>query len=151
MKHNEESISKDAIGTIICPKCDEIMARGYYTILNSCPNCGCVEEPVIIDELLAPTIVELNKKGYRTKACCSSHIYDKHGYIAFYNDELLESIQKYSNGKIKFNNCYDIELNDKFCIRWECVDYHKGYSRAINQVVAVNKMLYKWARSLPKK
>ncbi len=57
---------------------------GYY---HPCPHIGCGGEVVWIDELLVPTIVKLNQKGYKTKYSCSGHSYQNNPncYIMFAN------------------------------------------------------------------
>jgi hypothetical protein len=41
--------------------------------LAQCPKSTCAGKVVDIDELMIPAIVTLNKKGYHTSGCCSSH------------------------------------------------------------------------------
>jgi hypothetical protein len=139
-------IRDDAIGTVICHQCNKIMDRGVYTSKNECRYCGCTEEPIIIDELIAPVIVLLNKKGYITRTCCSGHIHTGHGYIEFYTHDLLESINKFANGKYNF---YKFNYYDEFVIRWEFLDYKNGVIRSMNDLININKLLYRWAKSLP--
>jgi len=47
-----------------------------------CKVKNCYGDVVEIDELLIPTIIELNKKGYKTKYCCSGH-YDTRPYNSY--------------------------------------------------------------------
>lgn len=70
---------------------------------NVCLKCGCVKNEfdsqlslfydgkecnhdfVEIDDMLIETILILNRKGYKTKACCQGHLYEgvNLGYICF--------------------------------------------------------------------
>lgn len=73
--------------------------RSYeITVLRgniACPKCeGNLVE---IDDLLAPTILLLNHKGYKTQYCCSGHLcLDQprvHTYVVF-DDAILRYIDK---------------------------------------------------------
>ena len=57
--------------------------------LSSTPDNNRVE----IDDLIAPAIQELNKRGYRTSACCSGHI-DKppYAYIQYEFGEMTPEV-----------------------------------------------------------
>ena len=41
-----------------------------------CIHCNELSVGIQIDEMILPTISELNKKGYETKFCCSGHSLD---------------------------------------------------------------------------
>ena len=61
---------------------------------NTCKVKGCFGEVVEIDELFVPVIAELNRKGYRTKFCCSGHYHTYkndyiNSYISFENNVAL--------------------------------------------------------------
>jgi len=44
---------------------------------NKVENCECTQQNIAeIDDLISETIQILNKKGYKTTACCSGHNYD---------------------------------------------------------------------------
>lgn len=64
---------------------------------NMCKVKDCYGDVVEIDELFVPVIAELNRKGYRTIACCSSH-YDNRSsnayssYIYFEDDIVLPNL-----------------------------------------------------------
>ena len=51
----------------------------YYHIDDDRINAPLVE----IDELIAPIISILNKKGYKTEYCCSGHFRNSRTYIVF--------------------------------------------------------------------
>lgn len=76
----------------MCLECYEV----YNMNLPYCPketcNCGQVIE---VDELMLPTIMILNQKGYCTEFCCSGHAY--HGYCNSYitfNSFLTEMLKE---------------------------------------------------------
>ena len=65
----------------VCLECNEI----YTEKMGRCPKASCCGEVVEVDELMIPTIIALNEKGYVTDYCCSGHFYDKRStpYIMF--------------------------------------------------------------------
>ena len=65
----------------LCMNCYEIYDRD----LGYCPKVNCHQDIVEIDELMLPTIILLNQKGYMTDFCCSGHSYLEYNnpYIAF--------------------------------------------------------------------
>jgi len=78
----------------------------------NCINKNCDGILFEVDELFAPIMLILNKKGYKTKYCCSGHIkpdeeityckkYQKHyknleihSYICFNSDVIIPNIPK---------------------------------------------------------
>lgn len=65
----------------LCLECYET----YDIPLQKCPKTSCYGYVEEIDDLMLPTIILLNQKGYCTKFCCSGHTYDKacYPYVAF--------------------------------------------------------------------
>jgi hypothetical protein len=57
----------------VCLECGEI----YTERMERCPKASCYGEVAEVDELMIPTIIKLNDKGYITDYCCSGHFYDK--------------------------------------------------------------------------
>lgn len=70
----------------ICMECYEEYTNGsvkpYPSGRVMCPKPSCSGDVVEIDELIFPAIIELNKKGYKTRNSCSGHF--KEHYIHFY-------------------------------------------------------------------
>src|SRR5699024_5601752 len=103
---------------------------------------------VELDELIAPTIILLNQKGYFTKYCCSGHWYENvcSPYIYFESgfepvceppkDFTWEFIER-DDGNTIIRAEYDGDKNDII------MKYHWVYW--------VNDNLYKWADNLPVK
>ena len=110
----------------------------------SCENWGVGEDGSYFecDDLIAPTIIELNKKGYITTECCSGHPYREvivdGAYIAFSKNYEFEKIPK------------DFIMEDN--VLSETYDNNEPRSgwKGIEEIVQVNKMLYEWARDLPR-
>lgn len=65
----------------LCLDCFEV----YDILLKYCPKKSCQGKMVEVDELMLPTIILLNQKGYITEYCCSGHINDCYPYILFDN------------------------------------------------------------------
>ena len=76
----------------LCLDCYKTYDQDYYKEIKKdkikkykrikCINKKCNKNNFIeIDELMIPTIIELNKKGYKTEFCCSGHINPKSYYI----------------------------------------------------------------------
>lgn len=63
----------------MCLECYEIYNMSLPYCLKETCNCGQVIE---VDELMLPTIMILNQKGYCTEFCCSGHAYQ--GYCSPY-------------------------------------------------------------------
>ena len=129
----------------ICMDCYEIYRTDYQLIkgeYNHCPKNDCYGEVVEVDELLLPTIIELNKKGYTTEYCCSGHYYDKckNTYIKFCDWVELPSTP----------NGFKVETNkhdDSITIRKDYADNETVFEDICKSVVE----LYEWAKSLEEK
>ncbi|RXZ78014.1 hypothetical protein EBB07_28570 [Paenibacillaceae bacterium] len=141
----------------ICLTCYEIYDSSFLNLSNAknkrkcdCPKHSCHGDVVQIDELIAPTIILLNQKGYATKYCCSGHWYSDHppnAYIMFegevekfrvlpqgfkYDVDTINSKRTYYAGNTIRNNYNDSDNLSKF-----------------EFVLSSNKRLYDWAVSLP--
>lgn len=155
MKFNKTLVRSEYIGCEICPDCNEVHDRSHVAFVGECPNCGSRKDGVIVDEMLCPAIIELNKKGYITKACCSGHTYDKGGYISFNNHSMLNSLIDFvsKNNEYPSNiTYYNLEKEfeqDKICIRWKQTDKKQYYISILKDLLDANEMIYKWACSLP--
>jgi len=157
---------------LFCPKCmtvkrinaiinnDSNIDIDYHRLVCSfnekCPSCR--DDMVILDSDITESVINLNKKGYKTEYCCSGHD-DRNtnsAYISF------NESQHY-----KFNNilppeewCYDniddgyIFNHNEVCIRpitkFICNEYYKYKDIQINEVIKRNiRFLNKWIDKLP--
>jgi hypothetical protein len=114
----------------------------------SCPKSECLGEVVEIDELFLPTIIELNRKGYLTKFCCSGHYYENcpNAYIMFENDISLPNIP---NGYAK-----EIENDGNVTIRHMFGDGHTDSETILKykyytEILKNAEITFKWAKKLP--
>lgn len=72
----------------VCSRCWGTRLSGYsfQMELGLCRRCGKQDgftTVIEIDDLLAPSIIALNKKGYVTNFCCSGHLNKHSSYIWF--------------------------------------------------------------------
>ena len=112
------------------------------------------------DELFAPIISILNKKGYKTKFCCSGHIkpesdiiycptytkihknYDIDSYIVFEEDIKLPSIPD----GYKYDEKTDGDLLPN-CIR-KTFDNHKKVDTILSEIINNTAVVLNWAKNL---
>jgi hypothetical protein len=72
---------------LVCAKCWKPDPGAIKGVNSSCRACGQKWALVEIDDLLTPTIIILNLKGYGTKYCCSGHVGHPYAYISFEQDK----------------------------------------------------------------
>jgi hypothetical protein len=110
-----------------------VFIEGYGEFI--CPKVSCDSGVVELDELIAPTIIELNKKGYITQYCCGGHWYNSlfSAYIMFYDDCMPETIP---DGFIK---------ESENVIRYRV----EGEFDKFEESLKVGKLLYDWSKGLP--
>lgn len=141
---------------LLCLKCFKVYNQKTIKY-NMCKVKDCQGEVVEIDELFVPVIAELNKKGYKTRACCSSH-YDNsnsnayNSYIYFneeyifpslpndymYDQDLYPWVDWVSNGHDKRNT-----IRIQF-------DKNKNFNELSKDVLNNAINVLKWAEGLPK-
>lgn len=115
------------IGQCFCPDCYHFMERACQYVwggYSGCPKCKSVDEPIVVDEMIAQSIILLNRKGYETKACCSGHLTGHSGYIAFYHDvdinlDDLPSFTFRLTGDYDINTAYGNRGQRANTFRWE--------------------------------
>lgn len=135
----------------VCLKCGEI----YIERMGCCPKASCCGEVMAVDELMIPTIIKLNDKGYMTDYCCSGHYYDKGGspYIAF--SRLIFDIFGEDNLRKLFKDLpepwyideEDME-NGFFCIRARMLDGMDDI-KAFEYITDLNVELLEFVDTLP--
>lgn len=114
--------------------------RPGYSV-GSCPECsGWMVE---IDELILPTIIELNKKGWTTDFCCSGHLGQPLNflgtYISFTDDVAPPTVPT------------DFHINPDNGAMYLDEEKHFGSGgiEGFKQLFELNLSLYEWALSLP--
>ena len=106
---------------LFCPVCFNVYFANQITPMWEngrpfmyCPSaiCNAHSELATIDELMIKPIVNLNKKGYRTRYCCSGHEmrdkYSEKGYILF-------------DKNYKFSSLPEEWEEDAFALRGACI------------------------------
>jgi hypothetical protein len=108
-----------------------------------CPKADCQGDVVWLDELIAPAIIVLNKKGYTTKYCCSGHWYENYSYMYIYFNDWVLLPEKLPDGFVK-------DKGDKITIR-NTNDNFKNYSveEKFKFVTESNLRLLEWVNALP--
>ena len=71
----------------LCSKCFDIV----YFKCHKCTKCDYEEENIEIDSKLAFQISILNKKGYKTKFCCSGHALENFITTYIYFEDKIDS------------------------------------------------------------
>ena len=120
-----------------------------------CINCGEKSHGIEIDEMILPTISQLNKKGYFTEYCCSGHGLDgrigsisgggvgNNFYIMFARG--LEPTEHPKEIGIKIENDFGRIIYRKI------FETDFDYFRISNVILEFNKMVYEWAKKLPER
>ncbi|XMB85858.1 hypothetical protein RJG79_10675 [Mycoplasmatota bacterium WC44] len=133
---------------LVCFDCNDVYdkEKTYFNReirdWNQCPKTICNGALEEIDELMIPTIIELNRKGYVTRSCCSGHLYDScpQVFIMFGNDYAPVTAPKGFSLKIgRYGIIVEVEkklekIEDDFIL----------YQR----ILELNKILYQWSLSL---
>lgn len=110
----------------------------------SCPKADCLTgEVVYIDELILPVIKLLNEKGYRTKHCCSGHIYNENDcYVIF--EAYVKELPNIPEG-------FSLTKGEDDCLILSYDFNNKVWSKErYKNILAVNNRLFEWAEKLPK-
>jgi len=151
----------------ICEKCYEPLDlsahRNIYWDAFICRHCKKIVKGIELDELIIPIISILNKKGYKTKYCCSGHGLDSlvsmkrksadlinNWYIMFdglykYKELNLDSL-KLDGVNIEFEN-----FDGDTIIRHRFIDELENFYIALGFVSSLNITMYDWANSLPER
>lgn len=140
----------------VCMSCYESYGN-EISLLNSykdedgihytCPKRSCYGEIVDIDDILVPTIILLNEKGYYTTASCSGHLeeVDTSCYIMF--DETVEKLPSAPPG---FTLTAAItNSGDKILTLSKEFNTVPSAIHAFQQILTTALQLYGWALSLP--
>jgi hypothetical protein len=123
--------------------CDECYER-YERELDSCPKLNCEGDVNEIDDFMIPIIVNLWKKGYKTKYCCSGHMneFKDHFqcYIMFDQEVPLNDLP--SGFKL------DSERNIVEYVVEEKDWFNLSYIDKLDVLRYTNESLFKWTKGL---
>ena len=134
----------------VCLECGEI----YTEKMARCPKASCYGRVVEIDELMIPTIIALNDKGYVTDFCCSGHFYDRNVPYIFFSPFIFEIFEEDELREL-FKNLPEPWYIDEgdvddgyFCIRARMLD---GMSdiEAFKYITDLNIKLLEFVKELP--
>ncbi len=135
---------------LLCLKCYKFYNQKTIKY-NMCKAKDCTGEVIKIDELFVPIIIELNKKGYITKFCCSGHI-DKDNnssYIYFEDNVRLPYLPK---GYLYDQDMYPQVDWKKYkgmdTIRKD-FDKNKNLNKLSKDIFENAIMVLEWAENLP--
>ena len=126
------------------------VGRYSFNLYNDREDVRIFEPVFECDELIAPVISILNRKGYKTQFCCSGHVNSRSLYkddlqrcyimFNYKKDLLLESGFTMPDG---FEFDEDPYINDSTVIE----HYYSKYYDWI-EILDTMKALYKWAEQL---
>lgn len=159
-----------------CSKCWSVVTDNIRTLNNidKCVNCGDVL--VQIDDMIFPSILELNKLGFKTLNSCSGHLgsshmevyYDNVLYIMFEKvypelqcieqvGSFVYEVMSYNENMrrvyIKFDKESEFKPKDEDIVSSRISCYIKGDSldELVLNTFDVNKQLFTWVKSLRSK
>lgn len=107
----------------ICLECYEIYEPHFLNLHTyddypnpCCPKSNCQGDIIELDELILPTIILLNRKGYYTTNCCSGHYYNdnSNSYISFDREVELPNLPEGYEYDAKLYPHVDWERHDEF-------------------------------------
>ncbi len=135
---------------LVCKSCYKILDKellyGY-----TCPDITCFGELIQVDELIADAIILLWKKGYKSLACCSGHVYEKsfQCYIAFnvFYPKLKKNLPKNFKWEENTYKKSFIKCTIERFMRDEWSDY--SFKKKIKIIYESNLELNKWVKKLP--
>lgn len=151
----------------ICLCCYEIFYPNQVKSMAMCPRLECGGTVLIeIDDLMMPTIIELNRKAYYTQFCCSSHLPElmvksihkeieerKFVYVDFHPD-LSDEISKLVEYPFEFvpTELANPEMKNFCTVKITPPEdlYSLDIMDRLDFIVESNKLFYQWAKSLPK-
>lgn len=116
-----------------------------------CGEDGCGGGVYLIDELILPSVIELNKKGYKTKFSCSGHIWDEDGekdkiygtYIVFKNTgELPNPPKSFHYKAVPQDGNIGMYLNDKR------IHDNDNIEKVYKRLLDINHELLLWVKNL---
>lgn len=113
----------------------------YYHIDDDRINAPLVE----IDELIAPIISILNKKGYKTEYCCSGHFDRSRTYIVFAEHYVNIIVSNIPDG---FELIEGLE-EDHLCLGNKLYEYEEFTKERLLSITDNIIKLWNWAEELP--
>jgi hypothetical protein len=153
----------NTLKTYVCESCFHIQKRYRRSKCEECKG-----KTFVCDEWIAPTIQLLNRKGYRTKYCCSGHItsipwtgtrtltdekiemnfYHCWGCYVFFDMKAKDLL------KMKLPEGYELDESvdrrrKPRTIRYSDQFKPGNYAEAISHLQTSMTTLYEWAKELP--
>ena len=133
----------------MCIDCQSILVDDYGD--EFCPLRECQGRVANVDEMIAPALIELNRKGYETLFSCSGHFNRKYldNYVAFAEHVELTSapegfeLEKFPSDE-GMRTIVRLNLSEE---EWEKFDQEARIVR----ITENNLALLRWAKGLPER
>jgi hypothetical protein len=136
----------------MCSECFEMLDKNKhknpYQSNNVCKHCSKISHVIEVDELILPTISELNKKGYYTDFCCSGHALD-----SFIDNGSINNLYIMFDKNTTPNsepNLIDLHVeNTNFkTIYRHIFKKQNNYYDTMKEIIETNSLIYEWAKNL---
>lgn len=134
---------------LLCLECFKVYNQ--KTIKNNmCKVKDCYGDVVEIDELFVPVIAELNRKGYKTKYCCSGHCVGNgswQSYIYFEDYTILPSLpEEYQHEQDIYTH---INFEEGRVLIQRCFNQDMDLKELSNHIFSNAITILEWAEGLP--
>lgn len=134
--------------SLMCTGCFEV--KKFYEVIPyegkpyhpyKVGACECGGNVCEVDELILPTIIELNRKGWTTKFCCSGHMNEGHICTYIYFEELPPNLP----------TGFEVRSHSDTAIYYKMDRVNLRGLEGFERLLRINRNLYSWATRLPER